>query len=412
MTNMTRPQGEVRSPLPGLPAEPISVAASSFMHLARWFSTLLVLMCHLSMAIVSVPDIMSAPHGPFAYAWWFVTAFGFAHEGLVVFFVLSGFLVGGRVFQRRGDTQPWLGAYVIDRLVRIYVVLVPALALTLVCDALGRHFFPDPTTYGLEHFAGRYDLALLVPNLLSLQGLWFRSFGSNDPLWSLGLEVWFYLLFPLLLLPWLRAYPNRWLRVGGLAFAIVFLTALPLGFIHLGFCLWGTGVVARCLPAPLVRNRWVALAPFLIVSVVLRLAVRPPLSTSFPTQIFVDGAAALLFANLLLTLRFDLSGGFRFVRLDIHRRLAGFSFTLYAIHWPLLFLMLSAIGTYAGTEWRKQPATPLHYATAIGIAVVIIFVARTFSSLTEGRTDVVRRAVRRRLRPMATRRPDERLSPP
>ena len=311
-------------------AHPVSEAASSFIHLARWLAALVVLVYHVSTALVSVPDIMSAPHHPVAYVWWFFTPYAFAHEAVVVFFVLSGFLVGGAVVERRTQTQPWLRSYVLDRLIRIYIVLLPVLALTAVCDGFGRHYFPDPETYGLAQFADRFNLHLLLANALSLQGLWFEPFGTNDPMWSLGMEVWFYLLFPLLLLPWLRAYSRHWLRVLGLAFALVFLMSLPAGnYTRFGFCIWGAGVLARCLPAPLLRSRWVALVVFLAVSVVLRLAVRPPLSLSPPTKYLVDGVEALLFANLLLALRFDRSTGFAWARPAIHRRLAGFSYTLY-----------------------------------------------------------------------------------
>ena len=56
---------------------------------------------HVSATFVSVPDIMTAPHNPLAYVWWFFTPYIFAHEAVIIFFVLSGFLVGGAVLGRR-----------------------------------------------------------------------------------------------------------------------------------------------------------------------------------------------------------------------------------------------------------------------------------------------------------------------
>ena len=239
----------MRSDIVGGHPEAMSLALSRFIHFARWSSAWMVLLHHISATFVSVPDIMTAPHNPLAYVWWFFTPYAFAHEAVVVFFVLSGFLVGGAVVKRRGQPTPWLRGYFIDRLVRIYVVFVPILALTWIVDASGRAWFANANLYDLPFLAGHFDPKLILPNVLSLQGLWVEPLGSNLPLWTLGMEVWFYLLFPLLLLPWLAAYPRHWVRVFGLAAALMFLLALPAGnYMPFGFAIWTLGALARVLP--------------------------------------------------------------------------------------------------------------------------------------------------------------------
>ena len=382
----------VQSDIVGGRPEALSPALSQFIHFARWIAATTVMLHHVSAIFVSVPDIMTARHNPLVYVWWFATPYIFAHEAVVVFFVLSGFLVGGAVVGRRRQETPWLRSYVIDRIARIYIVFLPVIALTLLLDTSGRSLFVTANLYDLSFLDGRYDPRLILPNLLSLQGLWFEPLGTNLPLWSLGMEVWFYLLFPLLLLPWLTAYPRHWVRVLGLAAAIVFLLSLPpTNYMPFGFAVWALGAVARVLPRPLMRSKWLALALFVIASIVVRLAIREHFLMQFSVKYAVDAMLAMLFANLLLTLRFDDGAGFRFARSALHARLASFSFTLYAFHAPVLFWIAGVIGLVFGAGWRLEHATPLHYAVAVATVVFVLAAAYGFSLLTEAHTEKARR---------------------
>ena len=390
----------VQSDIVGGRPEALSVALSQFVHLARWVAATLVLLYHVSATFVSVPDIMIAPHNPLVYVWWFFTPFIFAHEAVIVFFVLSGFLVGGAVLERRRQETPWLSKYLVDRIVRIYVVFLPVVALTLALDASGRRLFAGTHLYDLPFLNGHYDAGLILPNLLSLQGLWFEPLGTNIPLWSLGMEVWFYILFPLLLLPWLRAYPRHWLRVFGLAAAVVFLLSLPTGnYTPFGFVIWALGAAVRIAPQPLLRSKWLSLSLFVLASVVLRFAVREHFLKEVPSKYFVDAIEGLLFANLLLTLRFDNSDGFRFARSTVHAKLASFSYTLYAFHVPVVFWIAGCVALMFGADWRLDHATPLHYAVALAVIAFTLAAAFGLSLLTEAHTESVRRWARRLFAP-------------
>ena len=85
----------------------------------------------------------SGASGLVANGFYLITGLG--HQAVLVFFVLSGYFVGGSVvdgFQRRRFS--WTG-YGIARLSRLWTVLLPALLLTLVLDTLGTQF--SPTAY-------------------------------------------------------------------------------------------------------------------------------------------------------------------------------------------------------------------------------------------------------------------------
>ena len=68
---------------------------------------------------------------------YFVTGFG--HQAVMVFFVLSGFLVGGTVVSRVDAGQwSWID-YAITRMTRLWIVLLPALLFDGVLGQSGDH---------------------------------------------------------------------------------------------------------------------------------------------------------------------------------------------------------------------------------------------------------------------------------
>lgn len=107
-------------------------------------------------------------------AFYAITRLG--HESVIIFFVLSGYLVGGKAFQRMASHSFMPSDYAVDRIFRIWIPLLPALILTAVLA-------PDAP-----------DLGTWVGNLLGLQGVVVPSLGGNGPLWSLAYEIWFYVL--------------------------------------------------------------------------------------------------------------------------------------------------------------------------------------------------------------------------
>jgi peptidoglycan/LPS O-acetylase OafA/YrhL len=123
-------------------------------------------------------------------------ATGFAHQAVVVFFLISGWLVGGSLLNRIGQPGALL-SYAIDRATRLWTVLVPALCLMLASASSSRKpIRPAPTSAPRTNtrppaFAG---------NLLGLQTVLVKNFGGNYALWSLANESWYYVQFPLLLL--------------------------------------------------------------------------------------------------------------------------------------------------------------------------------------------------------------------
>ena len=112
-----------------------------------------------------------------------------AHSAVIVFFVLSGFVISWAA-KRDGAVRE----YVLNRASRIYSVALPALALTWVTDNFLILHYPG-IIGALYQYAAPWKY---LPMFLSFTNdFWFLSEDafSNIPYWSLSYEVWYYVVF-------------------------------------------------------------------------------------------------------------------------------------------------------------------------------------------------------------------------
>lgn len=146
-----------------------------WLDLLRFLAAFMVLFSHTrNDYFVAYNYLPADQQGPLSFLFY---AFGrLGHEAVMVFFVLSGFLVGGRGIERIAKGSFQKRSYVIDRFVRIMLPLVASVLLYfIVCLMMGISF--------------PYWRAL--GNLMSLQGIFCDSLVG--PFWSLSYEVWFYI---------------------------------------------------------------------------------------------------------------------------------------------------------------------------------------------------------------------------
>lgn len=102
------------------------------------------------------------------------------HEAVMLFFVLSGFLVGGQIIRHTKECRFNIIRYCIDRIVRIGLPLVPACLLTAYIN------------YSL--FAIPLDWGQCIANMIGMNGIIFPTLSNNASLWTLTYEVWFYII--------------------------------------------------------------------------------------------------------------------------------------------------------------------------------------------------------------------------
>ena len=124
----------------------ISTSLSNLLNLLRWVSALIVLLSHLrSIMFIDLPNVAT----PLNILWklfYFITGFG--HQAVIVFFILSGYLVGASILKRaRKNNLSFKEYLIIDRGVRIYLVVIPALIITYILDLYGYKLFNSSGIY-------------------------------------------------------------------------------------------------------------------------------------------------------------------------------------------------------------------------------------------------------------------------
>jgi len=311
-----------------------------------------------------------------------------------VFFVVSGFLIA------HGAGGRGLRDFAAARLARVYSVVLPCLALGWLLDWAGAAL--SPALYrAAPGFAGPADIGQLLSSLAFLDHLWFRAAqpGSNLPYWSLCLEAWFYLGFAALIFaprPWNWAAAALVMGLAGPKTALL-------------FPLWLMGGALRRLcarlpgstPANADSARWAPAGWALLVLPFVLMAMWNPVGRGcFPySPLRWD-------VGCLWDLRFDYGVGILVAAqlLGVHllaptlwpalRRvaplitwLAGASFTLYLLHYPLLHL-LAAASRRAPDSWA-----PGNWAHLALVFLVPPLTALLVAELTERRRLAWRRVV-------------------
>ncbi len=309
---------------------------------------------------------------------------GFAHSAVILFFVLSGYWIARSVTARVARGWSWRD-YLIDRLARLGVVLVPALALGGLLDWIAYYPLQLPTHHDVTHaWVLTQDLShslswtALAGNLLFLQHLFVPPLGSNGPLWSLAFEFWYYLWFPALWLSLVRRRPSL-----ALPALLVTLANPELAF---GFMSWSCGALLHFAEERARRAGWRAprwAAP--LAGVVCLAALIWGRTGNFSVE---DPIEAACFAGFLFTL---LRGAPR--RWPALRPFAAYgaraSFSLYAIHFPLMaFLAGLAVGE------RRLAIDAGSVSIGLAILAAAIGVGWLFAAATEAHTGALRRRLR------------------
>jgi peptidoglycan/LPS O-acetylase OafA/YrhL len=119
----------------------------------------------------------------------------FMDDAVMVFFVLSGFVIAYVVRHKEGGAEQ----YALARAARIYSVALPALVATFALDAVGRLIAPELYSVSWGYHAGSIAGQFLA-GLFFVNQLWYSPVptGSMLPYWSLGFEVWYYVFFAIL----------------------------------------------------------------------------------------------------------------------------------------------------------------------------------------------------------------------
>lgn len=260
-----------------------------------------------------------------------------AHAAVVIFFVLSGFVIAYTTTSRnRGPQQ-----YAVARFSRLCSVVLPALLITAIIQVIIAKINPQLNAlYTRNPASVRYFLAGTF-----LNESWFLSAAPplNRPLWSLSFEFWYYAIFG----AWIFRGKKT---VGIIIFLLVCALAGPK--ILLMMPIWLMGCVSFWIPTPKLKTgaAWVIVFSSLVISVLAMIYL-----PSFPKAI---GTAPFYFANQFATdwvvglfiglalWVLPLGAGFAVQAKWIgwFRKFADLTFPIYVLHHPLLVLFRAVVG--------------------------------------------------------------------
>ncbi|WP_322030425.1 acyltransferase [Paraburkholderia sp. J76] len=175
------------------------LAGDQLIEALRGFAALLVAYFHCRqvtwIGMGAFHQLHASLASPGAIAAWLTLPVAWGSAGVPIFFVISGYCIhrsGAARLNANPDFRLDARQFWLRRFVRIYPVLLAALLLTLAVDSISLSLVP------VSHKINGIGARDFFVNLLSLQGVAGKTYGSNGALWTLSLEVQFYLLYPLL----------------------------------------------------------------------------------------------------------------------------------------------------------------------------------------------------------------------
>lgn len=327
-----------------------------WLDLIRFIAAFLVVMCHFRGAFL--PEFTNLPveqQNPLVFICYAFTRLG--HEAVLIFFVLSGYLVGGRAIEKIRQGNFDLRNYAIDRFVRIMLPLASALLLFLPKEIICGNAIAWKDWVGC---------------LFSLQGIWTGA--CIEPLWSLSYEVWFYILtgatFAVVCL-----VSRKSKVIGSIVLVICFLVFTRLLTHYL--LIWLLGAAAY-VTMPKQINKWVLMGSIILLPVmitVLQLTsgghVTSSLTAYLPTQnrysleVIYSVVCCILLQQIVLVkpkrkISYKLN--------SIGTRLAAFSYTLYLAH-VLVMRILEHYGAYRAATLSVESISLYLIYTLIALVV-------------------------------------------
>lgn len=262
------------------------------------------------------------------FPYWFVLQ----HNAVLIFFVLSGLVIATTAGKAGSD----LTSYAIARAARILPVALPAIAFSVGVEWL--------ITSGQMGGLSSWEV---IRNMLFSSLFLSESFATglpgNPPFWSLCYEVWFYVLFG-------AAY---YLRGRSRLASLALLAALAGPNILLLLPAWLAGVwvahtgIWRRISRPaawllaFVGLAGIPLAVPYAQDLAADLTALAPWKLRYAEFAVTDWFVAAAVAIFLVALRrlLGTEGRLLIALQRPIRYLAGMSFTLYLLHWPLIALL-------------------------------------------------------------------------
>lgn len=294
---------------------------------------MIVVICHCAQLFIN-------QHLPEYYRFFAVLA----QSCVMIFFVLSGFLITKSItgnIARNGSLD--LTDYAIKRFARIYPPLIFSFIIVAILTILSQRFFisDDGSLSTANGWVNKYgfnvELFGYLPSAILSNGfVGNMSPASNSPLWSLSIEVWYYVIAGLIL------SGRKELIVAGLAVGYVGISNNSQFFYY--SIVWVLGAILCLMHDGVIKEsrRVTSLALFFAAAYAFyRLFI---IYNDFTNSnlTLVNVALGLLMAALLQKVVIEQD-----IRISMIPTMASFSYTLYIIHFPILLFVFGCSQVYS-----------------------------------------------------------------
>jgi len=257
-----------------------------------------------------------------------------AHFSVIIFFVLSGYLIGYTTTNNNRGLKKYLTA----RFSRLYSVLIPVLIIMFIIEKL-IGLINYNSILGISR--GMTSLRYLMSGFF-LNEIWFFSAAPpiNAPLWSLSFEFWFYILFGL----WFFRQKKNWVYTLLLILALLIAGPKILSL----FPIWLFGMLAFKLPKLKIKGYSLIIYLILILSFSFVILFKMPalpfeIGTKpmyFAGQFIKDWVLGLLLGLFFWLLPLSNTKQESSTLVFKFRKLADLTYTIYLIHLPILYLII------------------------------------------------------------------------
>jgi peptidoglycan/LPS O-acetylase OafA/YrhL len=313
-------------------------------------------------------------------------------DAVVVFFVISGFLIGASAWTDiKTNVFSWK-RYLSARFSRIFVVYWPALIFSMIICFIGRAVFSDPfSSQGamrplFEATDTPVSTAAGICHVAGLPGFACKAIMDNPALWSLGYEWTLYLAAPVIFAIILRSPSNAFRWFSSLLFLLTVI-AIAVNKIEavLWISVWFLGVFAGRLAVA--RNLHPATAAIALILILVGLVSAHLLKVDEYVSLppLALGTAILVSCRRISTW----SIAPRFFKWT-----ASWSFSLYATHLPIIYVLIAAFQA-SGGPFNKPPAGLLAASQLAAAVAICVGFAIVFALVTERQTTKVRRWIER-----------------
>lgn len=305
------------------------------------------------------------------------------NNAVMLFFVLSGFSIRLSLKNDILESRSAFKKYIWRRSVRILPLYWLALLWTAIMGTLW---------YGLSDPS--FSLFTLIGNIVFLQtsasasGAWFSPYGLNGPLWSLSYEVFYYALFPLVIIASRQIFGRRhsskqlWLlslMASVAALGVNWLVPTPFSNF---LTLWHVWMLGYYIADQWLNRRTPSLAfvsAFVLVTVQVGLILNGLTSDTFSS--LRNGSIIALIGAIIVWLALrDLAFTLDPLRkpLDLFFvRIGAGSYTLYLLHYPVLL---------AVTPYQGDQDLLLFVDSGLGMSILMLFFALIICPFVENQS--------------------------